>query len=374
HIDRQLKGYEGSSKLDYSGALMIATIKLSSYGFNVMDGRQQDKNTLTEHNKRMMIDQYPSMIEFYGWICFFGGFLVGPTCEYMDYYRFTNYFFISSERKIPPYKATIQKIIWFVITAFIVAFVGQKYNYFKMLNDDFTRLPLYTKLMVYAITGRVQHCKYGSIWLLAEGACVLSGFGYNGIKNGKHQWNRLDNVYWYNLEMGQSLKTLAGYWNVGANNWLKNYTSIKSSNAMVITYAISSMWHGFQPGYYWMLTAYGIYQVLAGRVRSLVRPLVMSACDPSVPLRGWKTLYDITCYISSHLLVAFLMAPFELLHISRSLKAWSSIYYIHIWLYFIVWGFLLVFGQTLSSIQNQRRVRVLEADNNIKNEIISYKQ
>ena len=68
---------------------MVAIIKSSSFGFNVTDSRiaaASGTTTINAHNKRMKITKYPSLIEYFGWICFFGGFLVDPTSEYMDYY------------------------------------------------------------------------------------------------------------------------------------------------------------------------------------------------------------------------------------------------------------------------------------------------
>ena len=169
HIDRQSKGFEGSSKLDYSGALMIATIKFASFGFNIADGRRV---AVTNYNKRMKIAPYPSLIEYFGWLCYFGGFLVGPTCEYMDYYRFTNYYFVSSDKNISPYKPALQKFVSFLVTAWIVAFVGQRYNYFLMLEDDFATLPFYKKY-VYSPALILSNYSHSSLPCIMFLDCLL---------------------------------------------------------------------------------------------------------------------------------------------------------------------------------------------------------
>ncbi|KAI9493897.1 MBOAT, membrane-bound O-acyltransferase family-domain-containing protein [Zychaea mexicana] len=370
HIDRQLKGFEGSSKLDYSGALMILTVKFSSFGFNVMDGRL---GAVTDYSKRMKIDRYPSLIEYFGWLCFFGGFLVGPTCEYMDYYRFTNFFFLSPDKNLSPYKPALRKILLGAFTAWIVVYLGHYYNYFRMMEPEFASLPLYKKVIAFEIVGRVQHCKYGCLWLLTEGSCVLSGFGYNGIKKGKHNWDRLSNVDWYLLEMAQSFRDLSNGWNLGANVWLKNYVYLRlsppgtkpTSFTLVATYGTSSMWHGFHPGYYGLLVSTGLFQALGRNVRRVVRPLVMSAEDPSKPLPVWKALYDAVSYVATMQSMALLMAPFELLYVSRTLKVWASYYYIHVWGYVITWMSLFILGPTLQKIQKRRQER---AAANVMNE------
>ena len=387
HIDRQSKGFEGSSKLDYSGALMIATIKFASFGFNIADGRRV---AVTNYNKRMKIAPYPSLIEYFGWLCYFGGFLVGPTCEYMDYYRFTNYYFVSSDKNISPYKPALQKFVYFIITARIVAFVGQRYNYFRMLEDDFATLSFYKKyvynptlklnnyshslscmyvsrMFAFEVAGLVQHCKYGCLWLLAEGASVLSGFGYNGVKAGKHRWDRVSNVNWCGLETAQSCRDLSNAWNLGSNVWLRHYVYMRlcppgtdpTSFALVATYTLSASWHSFHPGYYALLSSFGMFQVLGRRVRYIVRPFTVSPIDQKTPLPVWKKLYDTVYYIATTYTTAILMAPFELLYVSRTLKVWASVYYIHVWDYMITWSFVTFLGPILLQIQKYRKEQAI---------------
>ncbi|KAI9493896.1 MBOAT, membrane-bound O-acyltransferase family-domain-containing protein [Zychaea mexicana] len=361
HINRQIKGFEGSSKLDYSGALMVATIKFSSFGFNVTDG--YCGGAVTEYNQRMKIDHYPSLIEYFGWICFFGGFFVGPSSEFMDYYRFTNYYFLSSDKHISPYMPTLRHIVLGVAAAIVMVVVGSTYNYVNMLDNVFLTLPLYKKLAFFKIAGYVERCKFSSIWLLAEGSCILSGFGYNGIdKDGRHQWNRLLNVNWLACESAQSFKDLSNGWNLSTNNWLRHYVYDRitppntkpTSFTLFITYLTSAIWHGFYPGYYWLFIPFGMFQALSRRIRRVVRPLVMTADDHPVPLRVQKMVYDIMGYLFSMELIAILVVPFELLHLTNILKVWGSIYYIHVWGYFFAWSTLIILEPRLLQSQKQR--------------------
>ncbi|KAG2225806.1 hypothetical protein INT45_007050 [Circinella minor] len=144
HLDRKINGLEGSSKLDYSAPLMVAIIKFSSFGFNVTDGRKtatSGTTTINAYNERMKIAKYPSLIEYFGWICFFGGFfMVGPTSEYMDYYRFTNTFSFSKEKYMSPYIPALRHIIVGIGSAAIVVLVGDKFSYTRMLEDSFLNL------------------------------------------------------------------------------------------------------------------------------------------------------------------------------------------------------------------------------------------
>lgn len=98
--------------------------------------------------------------------------------------------------------------------------------------------------------------KYYCVWYLAEGACILSGFGFNGYdKDGNPLWNKLTNVNVMACEGAQSYKMLTENWNIGANHWLRHYVYLRfnppgSGISTLKTYVVSSLWHGFHPGFY----------------------------------------------------------------------------------------------------------------------------
>ncbi|KAI9266628.1 MBOAT, membrane-bound O-acyltransferase family-domain-containing protein [Phascolomyces articulosus] len=359
HIDRQLKGYVGDTKLDYSGIMMVLIFKVSSFGFNVADGRY---GAVTDFNKRMKIDRYPSLIEYFGWLCFFGGFYVGPTCEYMDYYRYTNYFFLSSDKHLSPYKPALKKVLLGVIFAGLMSTIGAKYTYFRMMEVDYLAMPFYKRFIAFELSGFVTRSKFYCVWMLAEGSCILSGFGYNGIREGKHRWDRLTNIDWYAIETAQSMRYLSNRWNRSSNTWIRHYVYFRlatpeSKNtifALVASYTTSSIFHGFYSGYYLFFVGFSIFQILDRRMRKILRPLVMSAEDSQKPLPGWKKLYDIAGYIISLRAGCALTAPFELLYLSRVVTVWGSVYYFHLVAYAVLWILLLILEPTFLRIQERR--------------------
>lgn len=238
---------------------MVAVIKLSAFGFNIQDGRNNKKAVLTEHDQRMKIEKYPNLIEFFGWICFFGGFWAGPTCEYMDYIRYTHIYFSSPESKLSPFKPAMRVLLESLAYAIVLVFVAPTFNYFRALEPAFQRLPFYKKLLFFQVAGFATRCKYYCAWRLAEGSCILSGFGFNGFdKDGKARWNRLCNIDVPGLEKSQSMKEASVAWNIGVNNWLRHYIYFRitppgtsaTSLAALLTYTTSAVWHGFHPGYY----------------------------------------------------------------------------------------------------------------------------
>jgi len=130
-LQRQWGGYDVDDSNDYSGTLMIATVKLTSFGFNVADGRTKNQAVLSSYNKRMKVEQYPTLIEFYGWMFFFGGFLVGPTSEFMDYMRFISMQMFEVKGKIhapSPVKQTLFLIAKSLCFVAIIVTVAPYYN------------------------------------------------------------------------------------------------------------------------------------------------------------------------------------------------------------------------------------------------------
>lgn len=68
--------------------------------------------------------------------------------------------------------------------------------------------------------------------------------------------------------MSLSLKNSIEHWNKGTNNWLRFivYERVKH-NKLVLTYALSALWHGFYPGYY-LTFANGAFFTMASRIVS----------------------------------------------------------------------------------------------------------
>jgi lysophospholipid acyltransferase len=129
HIGRQIKGFEGDTELDYSGAMMIITIKLSSYGFNVLDG--QLTNQKSSHAQQMKIEHYPTLLQYFGWVFFFAGFLAGPTCEYMDYLRFVE---SPPSVRINTWSPALKRCGKSFIFIACLVYLAPTYNYFEALK------------------------------------------------------------------------------------------------------------------------------------------------------------------------------------------------------------------------------------------------
>src|SRR5947199_3013233 len=115
--------------------------------------------------------------------------------------------------------------------------------------------------------GIAHRFKYYGVWKMAEGACILSGLGFNGYnKDGSIRWDRVTNVSPINLETAQNSKEYLEAWNQNTNKWLKNYVYLRVTprgkkpgfRSAMATFTTSAVWHGFYHGYYLTFVTAGL--------------------------------------------------------------------------------------------------------------------
>eukprot|EP00163_Fabomonas_tropica_P019340 TRINITY_DN3393_c3_g1_i5.p1 TRINITY_DN3393_c3_g1~~TRINITY_DN3393_c3_g1_i5.p1 ORF type:complete len:271 (+),score=50.94 TRINITY_DN3393_c3_g1_i5:89-901(+) len=88
HIYRMITDYGGWT-LDATGPQMVLTVKLTSFAFNVYDGSKKEGEA-TPRQKTMSVKEMPSLLEFFGYVYWYAGFLAGPSCEFQDYKTFVD--------------------------------------------------------------------------------------------------------------------------------------------------------------------------------------------------------------------------------------------------------------------------------------------
>jgi len=78
---------------------MVLTVKLTSIAFNYFDGQQGKKDAKSANTNAKYLDvlaerqqfaceEFPSLLEFFGFMFFFPSFLAGPTFEFREYMSF----------------------------------------------------------------------------------------------------------------------------------------------------------------------------------------------------------------------------------------------------------------------------------------------
>ncbi|EPS26117.1 Lysophospholipid acyltransferase [Penicillium oxalicum] len=347
HIQRQI--LDDPQAVDITGAQMVMVMKLSSFCWNIHDGRLPQAQ-LTEAQKYSAITEFPSIANYIGYVMFFPSLFAGPSFEYVDYRRWldTTLFDIPpgtdpakvpktrKKRKIPRSGTPAAKkaaIGLFWILAFLQ--LGGWYTKDFVLSDAFLEYSFPRRVFTVYMLGFTSRLKYYGVWSLTEGACILSGIGYNGFdpKSGKVFWNRLENVDPWSLETAQNSYGYLGSWNKNTNHWLRNYVYLRVTpkgkkpgfRASLATFATSALWHGFYPGYYLTFVLGSFIQTVAKRFRRYVRPFFMTP-DGTKPT-PYKRYYDILSWLATQLTLGFAVLPFIYLGFADSVAVWSRVYF-----------------------------------------------
>ncbi|KAF2659020.1 MBOAT-domain-containing protein [Lophiostoma macrostomum CBS 122681] len=347
HIYRQQ--LNDPSVVDVTGAQMVLIMKLTAFCWNVQDGRLPDSD-LTDFQKEHAIRELPSILDFAGYVFFFPGLMAGPAFDYCDYRRYitTTMFALPpgtdpskapptrKKRKIPR-SGTPAAIKGVIGTCWIIAFLkfSAWYNIDYLLSEKYMTYYFPRRIFQLYMLGVTTRMKYYGVWSLSEGACILSGIGYNGIDpaSGRAKWDRLTNIDPLGVETAQNTRAYLGNWNINTNNWLRNYMYLRVTpkgkkpgfRATLATFVTSAFWHGFYPGYYLAFILASLLQTIAKNGRRLIRPLFMSP-DGKTPLPS-KRYYDIFTLILTQTVFAFTVAPFIFLYFSTTMIVWSRVYF-----------------------------------------------
>jgi lysophospholipid acyltransferase len=285
HIYRQM--LNDPSVVDITGPQMVLVMKLSAFCWNIHDGRLP-QSQLTDAQKYAAVTEFPSVLDYAGYVLFFPSLFGGPAFDYIDYRRWidTTLFDVppgTDPSKVPPTRKkrriprsgrpAIKKLAMglFWILAFLQ--LGGMYPVELVLNDEYMQYSLLRRIWYMHMIGFVTRLKYYGAWALTEGACILSGLGYNGFdpKTGKVFWDRLENVNPWGLETAQNTRGYIENWNKNTNHWLRNYIYLRVTpkgkkpgfRASMATFTTSAFWHGFYPGYYLTFVLASLIQTVA---------------------------------------------------------------------------------------------------------------
>lgn len=273
--------------IDITGAQMILVIKLTGFCWNVHDGRLK-QDDLTDYQRDRAIREMPSLLDYAGYVMFFPSLMAGPAFEYNDYRRWleTSLFDVPpgtdplksaptrGKRKIPRsgtpalWKA-ISGLLW--LGAFVA--LSSWYNAQLVLSPDWMKYGFLRRVWHLEMLGFSTRTKFYAAWSLSDGACILSGLGYNGFdaKTGKIKWDRLENINPWGVELAQNSRAYLENWNKNTNVWLRNYVYLRVTpkgkkpgfRASLATFVTSAFWHGYYPGYYLTFVLAAFIQTVA---------------------------------------------------------------------------------------------------------------
>jgi len=66
--------------------------------------------------------------------------------------------------------------------------------------------------------------RYCAVWLLTEGAAILSGLAYNGKdEDGEERWDGVRDLHIVKFELGSDFQSVIESFNCGTNTFAKNH-------------------------------------------------------------------------------------------------------------------------------------------------------
>jgi lysophospholipid acyltransferase len=351
--------------IDITGAQMVLVMKLTSFCWNVADGRLPEAD-LSDHQKERALKQLPSLLDFAGYVLFFPSLMAGPAFDYVDYKRWieTTMFEVPAgtdptkkpptrkKRKIP---RSATPAMWKLAKGlfWILLFLQLSGMYYPsiFIGDEYMKYGFLRRVWLLHMLGFTSRLKYYGVWAMTEGSCILSGLGYKGVDpaTGQVSWDRLRNVDPWGVETAQNTRAYLGAWNINTNNWLRNYMYLRVTprgkkpgfRASMATFVTSAFWHGFYPGYYLTFVLASFVQTVAKSwlpwshvfttlltsldFRRYFRPFFLDPRTSQPNLS--KVYYDIFSYLVTQLSFSFITAPFVLLTLPASFLVWSRVYF-----------------------------------------------
>lgn len=379
HIYRQFAA--DPSAVDITGAQMVLVMKLTAFCWNVHDGRLKP-DLLTDTQKEKAIYDMPDFLDYAGYVLFFPSLFAGPAFDYNDYRAWieTTMFEVPGDVKAPPTKKKRKiprsgipatwKAVGGLAWIFLFLQLGGMYNNETILDDQYMQYSFPRRIWLLYALGFTSRLKYYGVWSLTEGACILSGMGFNGVdtQTGKLNWDRLNNVNPWGIETAQNSRGYLENWNKNTNNWLRNYVYLRVTpkgkkpgfRASLATFATSAFWHGFYPGYYLTFILGAFIQTVAKNIRRYVRPFVMTPDGKKGTSN--KMYYDAVCWVVTQFTFCFVTAPFVILGFSDSIKAWARVYFYAI----IGVGGSMAFFSSPAKVYLIKQLKKREPEDNLK--------
>ena len=382
HIQRQIYDY-GHYTVEVSGAVMIATQKLTSLAFSYYDG-MRDQSSLTKDQLNYVLNERPTTLEFMSYMFNFQGVLIGPLVNYRDYVDFiTGNNFLKYQKAVNGEKQNglvpnddlnkadtqhsiaqpnnkrvlLNKLLQLAVLIIVYLKFTMVYTADLNLKPEMLEKPVIIRYLFHYLTIVSQRSKYYLAWVLADLVHNASGLGFNGYdEKGAAKWDMCTSVNILTLETSTSLKMFLDNWNIPTQLWFRRiaYDRMPTGKTLAVFF-LSAFWHGFYPGYYltFILAAFLVY---AGRgIRQNIRPMFQKNL---FTIR----LYAVITWIAALWGVNYGGTSFLLLDLTRSFEFYKSWYWhVHI---VAVLAILLLPSKRKTSFMASKKQTTNDVNNN----------
>ncbi|CAN9513736.1 unnamed protein product [Ophioblennius macclurei] len=308
----------------------VLTLKLIGLAFDFYDGGK-DSSQLSSEQKKGAVHSIPSLLEVYGFSYFYGGFLVGPQFTLRSYQQLVAGELTDCPGRPPNSAAPAMKRFALGFLCLVIyAIFGPHYSDNYYLTDEYEAQPFWYRCVFILLWAKVILYKYVSCWLLAEGACILSGLGYNGVVNGEHQWDACANMKVWLFETTPLFGGTIASFNINTNAWAARHVFKRlkflgnKTLSHVATLLFLTIWHGLHSGYILCFSMEFFIVTVEKQALALVKdsPLLTKlANSPLYPL-----IYIVQQFIH-WLFMGYPLVPFCLFTYDKWLKVYSSVYF-----------------------------------------------
>jgi len=332
HIYRQIYDY-GSWTLDVTGPMMLMVLKTTGLAFSHNDGRQPQSQLSPDQLDQLVLAK-PTLLEYFSYMFYFHGMMCGPPCTYADFKRFiegTNYSVkrpikkkeFTSEKPSPLLPA-LSKLAYAVICAILMLTVAARFDPMTVVDDNWIASSSVLERLVGAMVylGLIR-TRYYFAYYLSESVNNLAGLGFNGWDgNGNAKWDIISNVDITKVELSLSLRETVEAWNKTSTIWLRRtiYDRLPPPYNLPATYAVSAIWHGFYPGYYFTFGSAALFIAASRKVRRNVRSLFQSSLHSA-------RFYDGLTFLTTRLVTPYCFGPFIILSARKSWQFYNSMYF-----------------------------------------------
>lgn len=308
----------------------VLTLKLVGLSFDYYDGGQEPSQ-LSSEQKKAALPSVPSLLEVCGFSYFYGGFLVGPQFTLRSYQKLVAGELTDCPGELPnSVIPAMKRFALGFLCLTIYAIFSPYYPDSYYLTDEYEAQPFWYRCVFILLWAKVILYKYVSCWVIAEGVCILTGLGYNGVVDGKAQWDACANMKVWLFETTPLFGGTISSFNINTNAWAARnvFKRLKflgnKTLSHVATLFFLTIWHGLHSGYILCFSMEFFIITVERQALALVRdsPLLSKlANSPLYPL-----IYVVQQFFH-WLFMGYPLVAFCLFTYDKWLKVYSSIYF-----------------------------------------------
>ncbi|XP_041843259.1 lysophospholipid acyltransferase 5 isoform X1 [Melanotaenia boesemani] len=308
----------------------VLTLKLIGLSFDYYDGGKEPSQ-LSSEQKSGALPSVPSLLEVLGFSYFYGGFLVGPQFTLRSYQKLVAGELTDCPGK-PPNSVipAMERFAVGFLCLVIYAIFSPSYPDSYYLTDEYEAQPFWYRCVFILLWGKVILYKYVSCWVIAEGVCILTGLGYNGVVDGKPQWDACANMKVWLFETTPLFGGTISSFNINTNAWAARHVFKRlkflgnKTLSHVTTLLFLTIWHGLHSGYVLCFSMEFLIITVERQALTIVRdsPLLTNLAN------SW--LYPLIYVVQQFLHWLFMgypLVPFCLFTYDKWLKVYYSVYF-----------------------------------------------